>query len=112
MRFILREYTGNEVADLAVADSPAALLDNFSLWGGCIWRVVAEHDSGVHGDDIAVIDLTTSGKGYNVYTHQTVSHVDHLQSAVRMVRNVLQHYYDNGKLNDHADLIGVRVSPA
>jgi hypothetical protein len=112
MRFILRGYTGNEVADLSVADSPAALLDGASLWGGCIWRIVAEHDSGAEGEDIAVIDLTVSGRGYNVFTHQTVSHVTHSKSAVRMVRNVLQHYYENGKLNDHADLIGVRVSPA
>ncbi len=112
MIFILREYTGSEVADLAVADNPAALLDGASLWGGCIWRVVAQHDSGADSEDVAVMDLTISGKGYNVFTHQTVSHVTHLKAAVRMVRNILQHYYESGKLDDHADLIGVRVSPA
>ncbi len=112
MRFILREYTGNEVSDIAIAATPAELLDSYNLRVGCIWRIVASYNGVDDGDDIAVIDLTTSGNGYNVYTHQTVSHMDHLQSAVRMVRNVLQHYYDSGKLNDHADLIGVRVSPA
>lgn len=108
MRFILREYS-DEVADLAVADTPAALFDK--IRGGRIWRIVASYNGVDDGEDIAVIDLTTGGNGYNVFTHQTVSHVAHLQSAVRMVRNILQHYYDNGNLNDHADLIGVRVSP-
>ncbi|MFA5344784.1 MAG: hypothetical protein WC315_00715 [Candidatus Omnitrophota bacterium] len=112
MRFILRDYADSEVADIAVADTPAELFDNISLLSGRIWRVIAEHDSGARGEDVAVIDLTTGIHGYNVFNHQTVSHADHMTSAVCMVRNLLQHYYVNGKLNDHVDLLGVRVCPA